>query len=288
MPLESIYFLPHGGVIVPELEPNRTEDADLLHDTMNEVGKEIKEDGIQVIILTSPHGYVVNEQYLVYFHNVFESWEVISVADNPLQKQVERRLWQGNLQIAQILNQTFVSLGIDSTPLLLGDPNYPFKLGWGETIPLSYIADQEGPNVVIFALPMDRKEQFRAELTGIGQVIDEIVNSEIFNNVKVSLVISGDLSHRHDKDHEYGFHELSAPFDEEAMQWMKQAEGKLLDKMYEKEDDAAPCGLMGMNIIQGILDKHPDTWESTRAVYGKPTYFGMGIGTWKKRNQVTE
>ncbi len=279
MPLKSIYLVPHGGAIVEDLEGPLKPDGILLNRAMKKVASEIRDDNIQLILLTSPHGYIHPTDYLIYFHDIYEEWQVI---ENNGQQHVKRNMWMGNVQVAQILYQLLRESGISASPLILGDTNFPLKLSWGDAIPLSFISGIEGPQSVIFSLPMYNGESNQDELKKLSKTILDMLNLDIFQEINVALVISGDLSHKHDPEHHYGFHEDAKVFDELAVQWSRSQDASIIAELYKMYDTAAPCGLQGMNIIQSIFDLDSD-WKHENTVYGLPTYFGMQISSFKKK-----
>ncbi len=285
MPLKSLYLLPHGGIITPGPYGTLDEKSAKLNEAMKRVAQEIEDDGIQLIIITSPHGYNHPSDYLVYFHNVFESWEIYTNQETK-ENSVERFLWQGNTDLAQVLFQSLNINGIRAAPLILGDPNFPMKIAWGETIPLSFLKGDKH-QVLIFSTPMSLiaddgdSEKGITELKKVGATIEKLVNSTIFADIAVSVIISGDLSHKHDKDHQYGYHESSADFDKITMEWVKTQSEDKLKELYRLEPTASSCGLKGMTILQGIFDDSEKKWINKEHVYECPTYFGMTVSSWR-------
>jgi aromatic ring-opening dioxygenase LigB subunit len=285
MPLKSLYLLPHGGIIVPGPYGKLDAKSQILNEAMKRVAEEIEEDKIQIIILTSPHGYNHPSDYLIYYHNIFESWEIYTNQETK-ESSVERLLWQGNTDLAQILFQSLNINGIRAAPLVLGDPNFPMKIAWGETIPLSFLKS-DNLQVLIFSTPMSQiaddedSEKGIVELKKVGTTIEKLVNSSMFADVVVSVIISGDLSHRHDENHQYGYHESSAEFDKITMEWVKTQSDDSLMELYKLEPTANSCGLKGMTILQGIMENSESNWINKEHVYECPTYFGMTISSWK-------
>lgn len=285
MPLKSLYLLPHGGIIIPGPYGKLDEKSTILNEAMKRVAKEIEDDGIQLIIMTSPHGYNHPSDYLVYYHNIFESWEIYTNKETN-ESSVERFLWQGNTDLAQMLFQSLNINGIRAAPLVMGDPNFPMKIAWGETIPLSFL-NNEKHQVIIFSTPMsqipddENSDKSIAELKKVGETIEKLCNSTIFAEIKVSVIISGDLSHKHDEKHEYGYHESSVEFDKITMQWVGSQSDDKLKELYKLESTASSCGLKGMTILQGIMEGSENTWINNEHVYECPSYFGMTISSWK-------
>ena len=96
MPLQSIYLVPHGGIIIPGMEPGRDDTseskaaADRLLELMQQVGNEIRDDEIDIIFLTSPHGYIHPTDVQVIFNSILEGWQYFhGWTDNPEQTLIE-------------------------------------------------------------------------------------------------------------------------------------------------------------------------------------------------------
>jgi aromatic ring-opening dioxygenase LigB subunit len=283
--IKSIYFLPHGGTIIPGLEPNYNEESEKLHKNMEKIAQEMREDDIKVIFLTSPHGYSHVRDFLVYYHNVFEGFHIYRGNESEL--KVDQFLWPGNTQIAEILFQVMQQAQLPVSPFLQADPNYNLKLSWGETIPLSYIANQDGPAVVIFSVPMliGESDQTKDQLFKMGEILSIISESQTFTDIPISIVISGDLAHKHDKDHEYGYSEKSKTFDELSIKWAKDPTNDKFEELLELHQSAASCGIYGIGIIQGIINNNNSEWVCEHSVYALPSYFGMMISSWKPKDE---
>lgn len=280
--LKKIYFVPHGGVMVPGMEPGRNEAAENLNKAMKTVAADVKESKIDLIILIGPHGYAHPSDWLVYFHTVYEAWQYFRGGD---EVQVEQKLWNGNIDVAQALYRILAEAGIRSAPLLVADPNFPLKLAWGEAIPLSYIADGNGPQIVILSPPMmlvdpqNTKDNDTLDLlTKVGQLLSHLSNSSTLEKSNVALVISGDLAHTHDAEHEYGFSNKAAPFDSLAKSWAVSPTQEGWKELNELHQEAHSCGINGMGILLGAMEGQ--SWTSSKTIYECPTYFGMMVSSW--------
>lgn len=249
---------------------------------MQTLASEFQEDKIDLILLNSPHGYTHLNDYLIYFHNIYEGWHFLEKEEG---MSVEQLVWSGNTKMAELLLQTLNSAGFSSSPLLLGDPNYPLKLSWGDTIPLSFVATNEGPQVVIFSHPMNigaEERDSQGEMLKMGEVLENFLNAPGFEEINFSLIISGDLSHRHDPEHQYGFHTSAGTFDKLVIDWVANPNKKMYGELVELHQTAESCGIYGIGILQGIFDATSDTWKSVICEYELPSYFGMAVASWKR------
>ncbi len=282
--IKSLYLVPHGGVIVPGLEEEYNEKARILHESMLKVQKEIQEDKIKLIFLVSPHGYQHPTDFLIYLHQVFEGFQIISSEEENNKRMVKQFMWPGNLEVSQLLIKMLREAGIPASPFIQADVNYPLKLAWGETIPLTYIASSEGPQIVILSPPVVSisHKNSKDQLKEVGKFFKLLGDSPFLKDTPVSIVISGDLSHKHDPNHEYGFHETSKTYDSEVVEWTKNPAEDKLTKLFELNETADSCGISGIAIIQGIMKSLTTTkWKNSFSVYKCPTYFGMIVSAWR-------
>ncbi len=281
MPLKSIYLVPHGGVIIPGMEPGRDDDpqrkaaADKLLQRMEQIGQEIRDDNIEIVFITSPHGYMHPTDVLVNFNSVLEGWQYFHEKG-----EVQQQIFPANSQLAQIFHLLLEQEGIKVSPVILADANFPIKISWGEGIPLHFISSPEGPQVVMFSLPMNAGEEGNLEsINGVADVLLNLLDAPMMEEHNVSVVISGDLSHRHDSHHEYGFHDNAQPFDEGVMEWIDEPTPEKYMELLNLHDDAASCGIFGMGLIQRMLERLE--WQPVYSDYALPTYFGMAVSCWK-------
>jgi len=292
MPLKSIYLLPHGGVIIPGLEPDRddTEErkakADRLLMKMEEIGQEFKEDNIDIIFLTSPHGYLHPNAVQVAFNSIFEAWQYYHKDG-----RVEQMLFPGHSQLAQIFFELLLQKQINTQPLIFADTSFPLKIAWGEAIPLQFLSSaEEGPQVVLFSLPLSAGTNGETDvLDKVADTFLELCDAPLLDDFNVSLVVSGDLSHKHDANHEYGYSKNADLFDEKSVAWMKAPDRQKYDELLELHETAASCGIFGMGVIQRLMEHlEPRGWTNHGVTYALPTYFGMSVASWKGNGKIQE
>ncbi|MHA2172159.1 MAG: DODA-type extradiol aromatic ring-opening family dioxygenase [Candidatus Kariarchaeaceae archaeon] len=280
--IKSVYLLPHGGIIVPGMEKSTNEKATVLHQAMLDIQKEIQRDNIELIILTSPHGYSHPTDYLIYFNQLYEAFHYVHDDKGKLQT-INQLMWRGHVGVASLLLKQMNVEGFRVNPFIQGDVDYPLKLSWGESIPLSYLCPQEsGPAAIIFALPslLQSTPDFQTQLIRLGESIYRMSQLDQIREIRTSVIISGDLSHRHDKNHSYGFDETSKTFDEMTLEWVVSPTREQLFELFQLDITANSCSIQGMAIIQGILESMNGNWIPPSPVYACPTYFGMVVAGW--------
>ncbi len=276
--MTSVYFLPHGLQIIPGVDKEQSEGFQSLHGYMKEIGTEFQKQNPKKLILITPHGYRLESDYLIYYHNRYMAHHYAIKDDSVVFGDIFHTLQiSGNTNFSDKLFD-LLNLDIPLQKLTLGSPDYPITVGWGETVPLTYLVNDKQPEVAIISLPARRYTQLDEmipELEKIGNKLASLIDNDTF------LVISGDLAHRHDKNGPYGFHDNAKKFDQLVIKWAETMDNTLIPKLQELNKDAMACGMAGIHILKGIFQT--DKWINKYAKYECPTYFGMGIFQWIKK-----
>lgn len=277
--LEKIYLLPHGLQIIPGVDNPYNEKFRSLHDSMTEIGKGFKESKPDIIFLVTPHGYTLDEKYVIYGHNNLQGFhyelEDESVVDGKVFKTLK---WQGDKKISSDLVNKLNKSGIITELLIHGNPDYPLTLCWGPVVPLTYTAD-ESMKVVILSLPRSRYEQLneiRADLEKISHILLDYVETEL-KDQNVNLIISADLAHAHAEDGPYPYHPSADEYDRLVTEWVKSPSNEGLNELLKLNKTALSCGMAGIILLNTILD---DKWKNIDNYYSCPSYFGMIVAGW--------
>jgi len=277
--MTKLYFLLHGMQVIPELENPYNEDFRALHNSMELVASQIETLQPKTIVLLTPHGYNLDERYLVYLHEKFSGsfFRIdphLSVVHGEL---VETKNWNGDVEVANELFDAMKEKDLPVEGLTLGYPGYPLMLSWGSTVPLYYIG-RSSAKLVIIGIPRSRHDKIadiQSQLHKISQIIVDMSKMER----DIVFVFSGDLSHVHDTNGPYGFHESGKPFDEYVQQWAKNPSSEIFDKLLELQPTALACGMANMSILQGIFEQ--TRCQNRMLEYDVPTYFGMPVMMWE-------
>jgi len=270
--INHILFLPHGMQIIPGVEDTQAEPFLYLHQAMEEVIEQVEWDGDQVILLT-PHGYNLEEDLVIYNHKQFQG-SIFKLEDSVVYGEAISQLEiTGNTELNQKILQQTSELPIKV--LTHGYPDYPMTLNWGEVVPLLYLQPLGKKRHSILCYPrtrhsdLDQVIAYNTKLAKFLQDLDE----------NVLLVISGDLSHTHQEDGPYGYHQISKPFDSMVNNWAQAGEDAQMDELLDMQPNALACGMAGMNLIHQL--RKLGNYELVASRYAVPTYFGMGIYYWK-------
>ncbi|OLS26160.1 MAG: hypothetical protein HeimC2_16520 [Candidatus Heimdallarchaeota archaeon LC_2] len=279
--IQSIYFLPHGMQIIPRIENPVNTKFNKLHDAMEEIRNKLNEEDPEYVILITPHGFNLQNQYLIYLHNEFDgNYYVINEKESVVYGDlIESRKWSGDVMISHSLLNYLEEMKLDFNGLTLGYPDYPLTLAWGETVPLYYLPKDCKSKIVIIGIPRSRHEkinEIQDELCVLGQ---SIVDFCLKLKKKVSIIFSGDLSHTHLETGPYGFHESSKEFDSFVKDWSEKPTKDVFNKILNLQKTALACGIAGISMLQGIHDKYG--LKNQFSIYDLPTYFGMVVNQWK-------
>ncbi|MCH8905652.1 MAG: hypothetical protein IH840_01070, partial [Candidatus Heimdallarchaeota archaeon] len=167
--------------------------------------------------------------------------------------------------------------GVKTEELVQGFEGYPLTLAWGEVVPL-YFSMKEETKLTILGVPRSRHEgifDIQSELKKISNLLISLIRSK---TERICLIFSGDLSHTHDPDGPYGYHDTSKPFDLLIQEWAREPNRETFEEFLELQPTALACGMAGMSILQGIFDNYQSTTQSVH--YSLPTYFGMMTAHW--------
>jgi len=91
------------------------------------------------------------------------------------------------------------------------------------------------------------------ELVATGAAIREWMEQI---NLRIGVIISGDMSHTHQTSGPYGYSNASGPFDAAVGHWAQnpcQHESSLMKKARSLQDHAMSCGFTGLVLLHGML-----------------------------------
>ncbi len=141
-------------------------------------------------------------------------------------------------------------------------------LDWGFNVPLRFLAPNFKGEIKTF-LTDSESPAFWFEK---GKKL--FSNSQEFENKKLALIASGDLSHCLKEDGPYGFHPDGPKFDKALIKYLRVKNIKNFLKLNEMYPEANECGLRSFSFILGILDASGIDWQPEILSYESP--FGVG------------
>lgn len=278
--IQSIYLLPHGMQVIPGLEDSPANDFSKLNTNMMKITDYIKNDNPDLIILITPHGYADMTDYLIYYHSKFQGFYYkIKPEDSVVYGDLySTKFWDGDISNADLLIEVFENNQIPYRKLIQGGSDYAMTLAWGETVPLFYLPDGKSIPIIPIGVPRSRYDSLDKMQTDLDNIAKSLVDFSDNDNKKISIIISGDMSHTHIETGPYGFHETCTQFDELIQEWVKNLTDDELKRLLKLNKTALACGMAGICIIQYLSQKIGLNHEFS--FYDCPTYFGMIISKW--------
>lgn len=142
-------------------------------------------------------------------------------------------------------------------------------LDWGFNVPLFFIANGFAGKVKKILIETEPPKFYFEQ----GKIFYEKYKTE-WENKKIGLIGSGDLSHRLKEDGPYGFHQDGPRFDKELIKCLKNKDIENFLNLENKYPEAGNCGLRPFSFILGILESAKINWEAEILSYEGP--FGVG------------
>jgi aromatic ring-opening dioxygenase LigB subunit len=237
-----------------------------------------------LLLVSSPHGVTLSNDFAVYVGGatpIASGMATIGATDDPLYTVHLDSIGLASARaldlIAYLNHPNVTGFDLADTPLR-----------WGEVIPLLF-TKQRTRNHLFWTYPLRRFNESVAmipELLDIGQRLGRWFDSL---PEEVSIIISGDLAHRHRADGPYGYSNASQPMDEALGRWATspcENANDLLQTAASLQNQALSCGFTGFVLLHGVLcGDYPwvDKWTSQVLVNRNATYFGMMVAQFERR-----
>ncbi len=272
--LKEILFLPHGVQIIPDVERPYNKDFSRLHQTMSRVSQEVIKESPTTVVVITPHGIATDNQFGIYHNRQLAGRIAFDVHEHP-----ENFIFENDLTLASTIHKKAKKEGYPITRIVAGVAAENGFLQWGELVPLYYTAWSLNPRpqVVVISIPLQRYEDLDSMthlLLSFGEFLEGVLDEM---EQDILLVGSGDLSHCHDPQGPYGYHETARTFDECILQWLSGEDDDLLvKKALSLDKTAKSCGLATLFLLQGVFKVHPPSSRKVLA-YDVPSYFGMAV-----------
>lgn len=271
MSIISAYMLPHPPLIVPEIGKGEERKINRTITAYHEAARRIAADRPETIVLISPHQVM----YADYFH--------ISPGAGAHGDFAQFRAAQ--VQLDAVYDTAFVEqlCALAEEKVLpagtLGEREE--QLDHGTMVPLyfvnQYLTNYKLVRIGLSGLPFTKHYK-------LGQCMKEA--AELLNR-RVTIIASGDLSHRLKEDGPYGYRKEGPEYDSRLMEVMgKGSFGELLEFSESFCEKAGECGHRSFIIMAGALDKTDVTAE--RLSYEGTFGVGYGICAYAVRGSAPE
>ncbi len=241
----SAYLTPHPPIIIKEIGRGEEEKIRATIDGMEEIGRDIKEKAPDTIIIISPHGplfsdansIILEENLKGDFSNFgykYLSYEFKNDLD--LSYEIVKESLKANIKIGQMTKDMFKSYGLEE------------KLDHGVLVPLHFVNKYYKDYKLI---PITYGLLSERDLYKFGRLINRVISTSKKN---VSIIASGDLSHKLLDSGPYSFVKEGPEFDKRILDILKEGDlSKLLTFDSDLAKKAGECGLRSLMILGGTL-----------------------------------
>lgn len=255
MPLVFAGISPHPPILIPNIGKDALKKIEKTKRALEKMEEELYITKPDVIIIISPHGELLADNFTVNglpeFISDFEQFGDFET----------KKKWFGTPELASILKS---KTDKNNLPVEIIDQQ---KLDHGTTVPLYYLTNHLKNTRI---LPMGYSDLGRKEHFEFGQIIKEITNHSL---KRIAIIASGDLSHGLTSDAPAGFSSVGEEFDNKIIELL---ENKNTVGYLNLENDfvekAAECGYRSILILLGAL-------KNTNCKFRNLSYEGpFGVG----------
>ncbi len=242
----SGYIFPHPPLIIPEIGRGREQEVQSTLTAMKRASGDIKRDNPGTVILISPHGPVFRDHIYISEEKVLKGdFRQFGIGDLKLE-------FKNNTSLAKRIilegEKDGFSAGDTGEALSFGN-GLKRELDHGALVPLYFVKKELKDFKLIYMafahMPYNKLHDF-------GKAIRRAVEASEEN---VSIIASGDLSHRLKADGPYGYRKEGAEFDKKLIDSILKTD---IDSILNMEENftqtAGECGLRSIIIMLGALN----------------------------------
>ena len=257
MPLSFAAIMPHGGLLVPGVDPD-SRPSSKLEQAMTAVAQRARSAELDALIIVTPHGVHLEE-----VHTIGMASRIAGEL-GPHSIDVEC-----DLGLAHSIVVRSIEHGLPVAGIVYENNQEPLPMDWGVFIPAWYV-QQAVPLPQLVAICPTRSHGLES-LVALGRVIGEIAEE---GTERVGLIASADQAHAHDADGPYGFHPSADVFDRLVVEMTQRADfEKWLQFDEALIEEALPDSPWQLALLAGAFRVAP--FEVIDVSYDCPSYFGM-------------
>lgn len=264
--LVSCALMPHPPIMIPEVGQGELDKIKSTVEAAERAAQLIKDENPQTVVIITPHGPVFEDAASISIHpRIKGSLANFGVPDVSLAFETDGLLIRHILKQAKRLGVNLVEL----TDELAKNYRFNLELDHGALVPLYYLhkAGFKGQLVHLSIGMMPYEEMYtfgKAVQAAIGLV-----------DKRVTVIASGDLSHRLTPDAPAGYSPRGLEFDKILMDAVKNLDVKaLLNLDQGLIDEAGECGLRPILFLMGVLGG----LDASAEILSYEGPFGVGYG----------
>ncbi len=273
MVLSAAFIVPHGALILDAL-PSHKDGRYELHQAMIQVANNIAILNPDVILVTSPHGISLSNNFGIYINKSAQGTAEWEGEYQKYQIQVDI-----DLEFTEELHTYLQSNKQPISKITAYSQGVSIPLRWGESVPLWFLRNLPKSKYTFLSQPMNRynpTSEFQDCAKVLGENIGNFINS---HNKRVIVLISADLSHTHQKEGPYGYYKEAEKVDKLFEKWIGLNQTVLFtEDNLDILKKALCCGYSGFLMLQGILSTDSN-FKGQLLVRSTPTYYGMMVAS---------
>lgn len=261
MSIVSAYVVPHPPLIIPSIGRGQEQEISHTISAFEEIAHQVSHDAVDTLVVISPHAPAFRDGFFI------SRTEVEQGTMARFGQPQEALSTHTDLQFAELLTQKLMHHGI---PVADASEDMS-EIDHGTFIPLYFLRN---------AMDLDQVQVVRIGLSGLSDMDHQLVGTQIERvanelDRRITIIASGDWSHKLTEDGPYGFVPEGPAFDASLKGIFESGN---LAELFELDDalceNAAECGLRSFQIMAGALEG--TAFECDLLSYEGP--FGVGYG----------
>jgi AmmeMemoRadiSam system protein A len=269
--LLTCYLVPHPPIMVPGIGRGEEKKIEKTIEAMEEIARTMSNEKPEIVVLITPHGPVFSDAIAVSLQDDFSgSFDKFGQPDVSLS-------FKGHADMSFRIMEEAAREGV---PIVALDSATARKYGLsshldhGALVPLYYInKSYQGFKLVHITYGM----LSNLELYRFGKSIQKVIEN---GTRRVSVVCSGDLSHRLTREAPAGYSKMGKEFDQKVVSYLGSMDVEnMLCMDSSLVEEAGECGYRSILILLGALDGYEI--KSSVLSYEGPFGVGYCVSTFK-------
>lgn len=239
------YLMPHPPIMIPEIGKGKETEINRTLESCKEIGKRIKEQEVETIIIITPHGPVFRDAVGIFTTDRLQgNLGRFGAKEVEFNYEVDSELVHSIIKNSEDLG--IIPVGLDEASC--GRYGIELELDHGVSVPLYYAAKDKKYKLVHITYGMLSP----IDLVRFGVAIKKAVEKESKN---IAIIASGDLSHRLREGGPYPYSPAGEEFDYKLLEILS---GGNMEKLFSIDksliEEAGECGLRSVYILAGAMN----------------------------------
>ena len=255
--IKTAHIMPHPPIARPLVGRGEEKKIQATLDAYRKASLAIAADRPETIVIISPHNIFFRDAfYLSPGETYNDSLARFGAGADRVSVPYDREL-----------REEILKLGEEAGIPVVSDPRYEKEPDHGSLIPLLYVNEVYGGYRVVRMAPSFLSDEMLLEM---GRIIER---AAAHTGRKITIIASGDLSHKLLAEGPYGFVKEGPEFDSRVTEMMKKGDLRAFSEFSpEFRDRCAECGLPGFIMLSGALE----SYDITPVFHSYEGPFGVG------------